>query len=147
MRKLTGKILRESKIPVTEILAPIIIGPGSAPYEIIRDMTYNLLVLTPPRWVRSKFCPIALENMLYYLTQLIAHPTNQHRILDAGEHEYIDYQTLFKRFMRISGKYPLLIPLPIPIRLIFIHLISLITSVFLLITKSLIQRATVQSVS
>lgn len=47
-RKLTGEILRESKIPLTEIRAPIIIGAGSAPYEIIRDMTYNLLILTPP---------------------------------------------------------------------------------------------------
>lgn len=46
-RKLTGEILRESKIPVTEIRAPIIIGAGSVPYEIIRDMTYNLLILTP----------------------------------------------------------------------------------------------------
>ncbi|HGJ5868213.1 DUF2867 domain-containing protein [Arsenophonus nasoniae] len=138
-RKLTGEILRESKIPVTEIRAPIIIGAGSVPYEIIRDMTYNLLILTPPRWVRSKSCPIALKNMLYYLTQLIAHSTNQHRILDAGGPEYIDYQTLFKRFMRISGKYRPIIPLPIPIRLISIHFISLITSVSPLISKSLIQ--------
>ncbi|MDR5615702.1 DUF2867 domain-containing protein [Arsenophonus sp.] len=138
-RKLTGEILRESKIPLTEIRAPIIIGAGSAPYEIIRDMTYNLLILTPPRWVRSKSCPIALENMLYYLTQLIAHPTNEHRILDAGGPEYIDYQTLFKRFMQISGKYRPLIPLPIPIRLISIQFISLVTSVSPSITKSLIQ--------
>lgn len=82
--KLTGEILRESKIPLTEIWAQIIIGACSAPYEIIWDMTYNLFILTPPRWVSSKSCPIALESMLHYLTQLIAHPTNEHRILDAG---------------------------------------------------------------
>jgi len=73
------------------------------------------------------------------LTQLIAHPTNEHRILDAGGLEYIDYQTLFKRFMQTSGKYRPLIPLPIPIRLISIQFISLITSVSPSITKRLIQ--------
>lgn len=117
----------------------MIVGPGSAAFEIMRDMVYNLPILTPPRWVRSKSSPIALKNLIYYLTEIIHHPTHQHRIFDAGGPEYISYQTLFERFINISGKKRLLIPLPIPASIISAGFISLITSVPTSIAKELIQ--------
>ncbi|MGK5744773.1 DUF2867 domain-containing protein [Proteus mirabilis] len=138
-RKLTGEVLRTSSIPVTEIRTSMIVGPGSAAFEIMRDMVYNLPILTPPRWVRSKSSPIALKNLIYYLTEIIHHPTHQHRIFDAGGPEYISYQTLFECFINISGKKRLLIPLPIPASIISAGFISLITSVPTSIAKELIQ--------
>ena len=138
-RKLTGEVLRTSSIPVTEIRTSMIVAPGSAAFEIMRDMVYNLPILTPPRWVRSKSSPIALKNLIYYLTEIIHHPTHQHRIFDAGGPEYISYQTLFERFINISGKKRLLIPLPIPASIISAGFISLITSVPTSIAKELIQ--------
>lgn len=138
-RKLTGEVLRASSIPVTEIRASMIEGPGSAAFEIMCDMVYNLPILTPPRWVRSKSSPIALKNLIYYLTEIINHPTNQHRIFDAGGPEYVSYQNLFERFIKISGKKRLLIPLPIPGSLISAGFISMITSVPTSIAKELIQ--------
>jgi uncharacterized protein YbjT (DUF2867 family) len=59
---------------MTELRAGIIVGAGSAAFEVMRDMVYNLPVLTPPRWVRSRTTPIALENLLYYLVALLDHP-------------------------------------------------------------------------
>ncbi|MBX4354890.1 hypothetical protein K4G97_22135, partial [Mycobacterium tuberculosis] len=53
-RQITGDLLRESGVPVTELRAGIIVGAGSAAFEVMRDMVYNLPVLTPPRWVRSR---------------------------------------------------------------------------------------------
>lgn len=138
-RRLTGDILRESNIPVTEIRSSIIVGAGSAAFEIMRDMVYNLVILTPPRWVRSKSSPIALSNILHYLTQLAKIPANENRIFDAGGPEFISYQELFKRFIKVSGKRRLLIPIPIPISMISVHFISLITSVPPSIAKELIQ--------
>ncbi len=138
-RRLTGEILRESNVPVTEVRAAIIVGSGSAAFEIMRDMVYNLAILTPPRWVRSKSAPIALQNILYYLTELISHPTAEDRIFDAGGPEYLSYQELFKRFIKISGKRRLLIPIPIPVSMISTHFISLVTSVPPSIAKELIQ--------
>ena len=58
---------------MTELRAGIVVGPGSAAFEVMRDMVYNLPVLTPPRWVRSKSSPVALENLLVYLADLLAH--------------------------------------------------------------------------
>ncbi|MDI5677499.1 hypothetical protein MJL30_39165, partial [Salmonella enterica subsp. enterica serovar Anatum] len=43
----------------------------SSAFEVMRDMVYNLPILTPPRWVRSRTTPIALENLLYYLVGLL----------------------------------------------------------------------------
>lgn len=80
-RQITGDLLRESGVPVAEVRAGIIVGAGSAAFEVMRDMVYNLPVLTPPRWVRSRTTPIALENLLYYLLQLLNHPAAEHRIL------------------------------------------------------------------
>ncbi|MCW2258305.1 uncharacterized protein YbjT (DUF2867 family) [Providencia alcalifaciens] len=138
-RRLTGEILRESKVPITEIRSAIIVGSGSAAFEIMRDMVYNLAILTPPRWVRSKSSPIALSNILFYLTELMRIPVTENQIFDAGGPEYMSYQELFKRFIKVSGKRRLLLPIPIPISMISVHFISLITSVPPSIAKELIQ--------
>ncbi|RLM27308.1 NAD(P)-dependent oxidoreductase [Brenneria alni] len=138
-RKTTGDILRSSSIPVTELRAGIIIGAGSAALEIMRDMVYNLPVLTPPRWVRSKSSPIALENLLVYLTEIIRHPSSENRIMDAAGPEYISYQTMFERFIQISGKRRLLLPLPIPTHRVSVWFLHLITSVPPAIAQALIQ--------
>ncbi len=62
-RQATADILREANVPVTELRGWImLLGAGSAAFEVMRDMVYNLPVLTPPRWVRSRTTPIALES-------------------------------------------------------------------------------------
>ena len=110
-RRLTGEILRQSGVPVTELRAGIVVGPGSAAFEVMRDMVYNLPVLTPPRWVRSKSSPVALENLLVYLADLLAHLAQEHRIFDVAGPEYLSYQDMFKRFIALSGKRRWLIPI------------------------------------
>ncbi|MHA7846248.1 DUF2867 domain-containing protein [Serratia sp. D1N4] len=138
-RKLTGEILRQSGIPVTELRASIVVGPGSAAFEVMRDMVYNLPILTPPRWVRSKSSPVSLENLLVYMTELLQHPAQENRIFDVAGPEYISYQTLFERFIVISGKKRWLIPIPLPTRFISVWFISMITSVPTSIASALIQ--------
>lgn len=138
-RRLTGEILRQSGVPVTELRAGIVVGPGSAAFEVMRDMVYNLPVLTPPRWVRSKSSPVALENLLVYLADLLAHLAQEHRIFDVAGPEYLSYQDMFKRFIALSGKRRWLIPIPLPTRLISVWFISLITSVPTPIARALIQ--------
>ena len=124
---------------MTELRAGIVVGPGSAAFEVMRDMVYNLPVLTPPRWVRSKSSPVALENLLVYLADLLAHPAQEHRIFDVAGPEYLSYQDMFKRFIALSGKRRWLIPIPLPTRLISVWFISLITSVPTPIARALIR--------
>jgi uncharacterized protein YbjT (DUF2867 family) len=58
-RRDTGEVLRRGKVRVTEIPAGIIVGPGSAAFEVMRDLVYHLPVMVTPRWVRAKSPPIA----------------------------------------------------------------------------------------
>ena len=138
-RQLTGDILRGAGIPVTELRAGIIVGAGSAAFEVMRDMVYNLPVLTPPRWVRSRTTPIALENLLYYLVELQHHPATAHRVLEAAGPEVLSYQQQFDIFMAVSGRRRPLIPLPLPTRLISVWFLHTITSVPPTIAKALIE--------
>ncbi len=138
-RQATGDILREAGIPLTEIRAGIIIGAGSAAFEVMRDMVYNLPVLTPPRWVRSRTTPIALANLLYYLKKLLDHHPEGHRTFEAAGPEVLSYQQQFKRFMAISGRHRPLIPIPFPTSWISVWFLNMITSVPPEIAKALIQ--------
>ncbi|EPT4465836.1 DUF2867 domain-containing protein [Klebsiella aerogenes] len=138
-RQVTADVLRESGIPVTELRAGIIVGAGSAAFEVMRDMVYNLPVLTPPRWVRSRTTPIALENLLYYLVELLNHPAREHRVFEAAGPDVLSYQQQFTHFMAVSGKHRLLIPIPFPTRWISVWFLNVITSVPPTIAKALIQ--------
>lgn len=138
-RAITGNCLRESGIPITELRAGIIVGAGSAAFEVMRDMVYNLPILTPPRWVRSRTSPIALDNLLYYLEQLMYHRTDVCRFYEAAGPQVLSYQQQFERFMALSGRSRLLIPVPFPTRWISVWFLTLITSVPGAIAKALIQ--------
>lgn len=138
-RQLTGEMLRSATIPLTELRAGIIVGAGSAAFEVMRDMVYNLPVLTPPRWVRSRTTPIALENLLHYLMELLNHPSAQHRVLEAAGPEVLSYQEQFEHFMRVSGRRRLLVPIPFPTSWISVWFLNVITSVPPTTAKALIQ--------
>ncbi|MBW5977617.1 MULTISPECIES: DUF2867 domain-containing protein [unclassified Klebsiella] len=138
-RQITGDLLRESGVPVAEVRAGIIVGAGSAAFEVMRDMVYNLPVLTPPRWVRSRTTPIELENLLYYLLRLLDHPSREHRVFEAAGPETLSYQQQFIRFMAVSGKRRPLIPVPFPTRWISVWFLNVITSVPPTTAKALIQ--------
>ncbi len=70
----------------------------------MRDMVYNLPILTPPRWVRSRTTPIALK--IYSTTVgLLDHLRTKHRILEAAGPQVLSYQQQqFERFMAVSDK-------------------------------------------
>jgi uncharacterized protein YbjT (DUF2867 family) len=69
-RRRTGEVLREGPVPVTELRAGIIVGAGSAAYEVMRDLVNHVPLMVTPRWVSSRSSPLALDNLLTYLVQL-----------------------------------------------------------------------------
>jgi hypothetical protein len=89
--------------------------------------------------VRSRTTPIDLENLLYYLVQLLNHPCAEHRVFEAAGPDVLSYQQQFTHFMAVSGKHRLLIPIPFPTRWISVWFLNVITSVPPTIAKALIQ--------
>ncbi len=113
-RRETGATLRRGPVPVTEIRAGIIIGPGSAAFEVMRDLVLNLPVMVTPRWVRAKSPPIALENLLVYLEAAGRLPAAAGGIYDAGGPQTCTYEDMMREVAAAAGKKPPLI-LPVPV--------------------------------
>ncbi len=105
-RQRTGDALRRGPVPVTEIRAGIIIGPGSAAFEVMRDLVFHLPVMVAPRWVLTKSPPIALDNLLEYLIRAPTLADTEDRILDAAGPEYLNYAEMMRILAEEAGRRP-----------------------------------------
>ncbi|GAM75440.1 nucleoside-diphosphate-sugar epimerases [Vibrio ishigakensis] len=95
-RRETGNILRSTPTPVVELRAGVIIGPGSAAFEIMRDFVYNLPILITPKWVDSKANPIALENLNHYLLSFADEEVTESDFFEVGGPDILSYREQFK---------------------------------------------------
>ncbi|MBD1556455.1 SDR family oxidoreductase [Vibrio sp. S9_S30] len=103
-RRETGNVLRESHVPITEIRAGVIIGAGSAAFEIMRDFVYNLPILITPKWVESKANPIALDNLNHYLLALANSTPSDSQIFEAGGPDVLSYRDQFQILCQITSR-------------------------------------------
>ncbi|MBN3491816.1 DUF2867 domain-containing protein [Vibrio neptunius] len=103
-RRMTGDIIRKAGIPVTELRAGVIIGPGSAAFEIMRDFVYNMPLLITPKWVDSKANPIALENLNHYLLSLIEESPTCHALYEVGGPDTLSYREQFETISVVIQK-------------------------------------------
>jgi uncharacterized protein YbjT (DUF2867 family) len=103
-RRETGDVLRAGPVPVTELRAGIVVGPGSAAFEVIRDLVYHLPVMVTPRWVQSRTQPIALDDLLDYLVQLPEVEETAGRTLDVGGPETLSYEEMLRGFADVVGR-------------------------------------------
>ena len=136
-RQATGSRLRQGKVPVTEIRAGIIVGPGSYAFEVIRDLVNNLPVMVTPRWVQSKSPPIALDNLLYYLVRVGELEQAAGHIYDASGPEMLSYADLLLQYGERVGKRPRIIPVPVLTPSLSSYWLRLVTSVPTSIAKAL----------
>jgi uncharacterized protein YbjT (DUF2867 family) len=138
-RRDTGEVLRDGRVPVTELRAGIIIGPGSAAFEVMRDLVLNLPVMVTPRWVRAKSPPIALGNLLEYLWGIAHAPEAGGRVYEAGGPEEVDYATMMRSLARAAGKRPpLILPVPVLTPQLSSYWLGLVTAVPAPVARALI---------
>ena len=135
----TGELLRQGPVPVTEIRAGIIIGPGSAAFEVIRDLVFHLPLMVTPKWVSSRSQPIALEDVMTYLLHLPDLPQAEGRIYDVGGPEVLTYRELMQRFGRLVGRRPVIVPVPVLTPRMSAMWLDLLTSVPGNIARALIE--------
>ena len=138
-RRDTGARLRQHPVPVTEIRAGIIVGPGSAAFEVMRDLVLHLPVMVTPRWVQAKSPPIALENLLHYLVESSMHPEMAGGIYDAAGPETLNYQAMMTTIARIMGRRePWILPVPVLTPELSAYWLRFVTSVPTNIARALI---------
>ncbi|MCG6940600.1 MAG: SDR family oxidoreductase [Thiohalocapsa sp.] len=139
-RRDTGDVLRRGSVPVTELRAGIIVGPGSAAFEVMRDLVYHLPVMVTPRWVRAKSPPIALDNLLMYLVRLPQIPQSEGRVFDAGGPETLTYAQMMRVLAEEGGKRPpIIIPVPVLSPKLSSYWLRFITAVPTNIARALIE--------
>jgi uncharacterized protein YbjT (DUF2867 family) len=137
-RKETGNILRKSNAIVTELRAGIIVGPGSAAFEVMRDFVYHLPIIITPKWMTSHNSPIALENLLYYLTELLKFTPQEHQVFDVAGPELLTYKQQMQIIGKLAGKKVRIVPLAILTPKMAAHWFKIITSVPTNIAKALV---------
>ena len=137
-RQETGDILRAGTVPVTEIRAGMIIGPGSAAWEIIRDLVNHLPLMVTPRWVHSRSTPIALGNLLRYLADVPKYRETAGEIYDAGGPEVLTYIEIMQAYGELIGKRPRIIPVPVLTPRLSSYWLRLVTTVPVNVARALI---------
>jgi len=125
----TGEVLRAGPVPVTELRAGIIVGPGSAAFEVIRDLVNHLRVMVAPRWVRSRTQPIALDDLLAYLEGVIDVEATAGGIFDVGGPETLSYQELMKQYAETVGRRILVLTVPVLTPRLSSYWLDLVTAV------------------
>jgi uncharacterized protein YbjT (DUF2867 family) len=109
----TGEILRASGVPVIEFRASIIIGAGGLSYEMIQALVERLPVMICPRWVSTLTQPIAIDDVIAYLTAALELPAAGGRTFEIGGPQAVSYGEMMRAYARLRGLRRLLLPVPL----------------------------------
>jgi len=120
--------LASGSVPVTVFRAAMIIGAGSASFEILRYLVERLPVMITPRWVSTEAQPIAIQNVLHYLVACLECPATSGRTLDIGGAEIMTYREIMQVMAAALGlRKRLIIPVPVltpRLSSLWIHLVT-----------------------
>lgn len=98
-----GDLLMASGVPTVVLQAAIIIGSGSASFEMLRHLTRKLPVMVTPKWVNNRIQPIAIADILHYLVGAATVEGEVNRTFDVGGPEVLTYREMIQRFARVAG--------------------------------------------
>lgn len=104
-----GDLLMASGTPTAVLQAAIILGSGSASFEMLRHLTTRLPAMITPKWLDNRIQPIAVVDVLHYLVGAADLPHGANRTFDIGGPEVLTYREMINRFARIVGLRPRLI--------------------------------------
>ncbi|MCK9920458.1 SDR family oxidoreductase [Frankia sp. AgPm24] len=104
-----ARILLDSGVPTLVLRAAVIIGSGSASFEMLRHLTERLPIMLTPRWVRTRIQPIAVRDVLHYLIGALEAPADAHGSFDIGGPDVLTYAEMMQRFAAVEGLRPRII--------------------------------------
>jgi uncharacterized protein YbjT (DUF2867 family) len=112
-RKKVQEILSQSRVPLTSIKTGIIVGSGSASFEIIRDLVEKLPIMITPKWLNTKHQPIAIRNVLEYLTGVLLKSETFNKSYDVGGPDVLSYKEMLLQFAEVRGLRRFIFTVPI----------------------------------
>jgi len=112
-RQQTGAALREAGVPVTEFRAAVIVGSGSLSFEMVRYLTERIPVMITPRWVQTRIQPIAIRDVISYLTAALEQPDSLGEIIEIGGADVLTYGEMMLGYARARGLKRWLVRVPV----------------------------------
>ena len=135
-----AEILLGSGVPTVVLRAAVVLGSGSASFEMLRYLTERLPVMVTPRWVHSRIQPIAIRDVLRYLVGCATLPADVHRCFDIGGPDVMTYLEMMQRFAAVAGlSRRRILPVPVLSPGLSSHWVGLITPVPASIARPLVE--------
>ena len=136
----TGTILKSFGVPTIELRAGIVIGSGSASFEMLRYLTERLPVMTTPRWVETKIQPIAVRDVLRYLVGAAAIDYSVSGDFDIGGPEVFSYREMMMKYAEAAGlRKRIIIPVPVLTPKLSSGWVGLVTPVPITLARRLVE--------
>ena len=125
-----GEILLRSGVPTVVLQAAVILGSGSASFEMLRYLTERLPVMLTPSWVHHRVQPIAVRDVLHYLTRVVDLPADVNRTFDIAGPDVLTYLQMMEGFAEEAGLPPRrMLPVPVLTPRLSSHWVNLVTPV------------------
>ena len=138
-RKMTEDTLSIGDIPVTTLRAGIIIGSGSASFEIIRDLVEKLPIMIAPKWVNNKCQPIGIVDVLEYLIFVLGEKKCFAKSFDIGGPDVLSYKDILRKFAEKRGLSRLIIGVPFLTPRLSSYWLYLVTSANYQVASALVE--------
>ena len=135
----TGAVLASGTVPVTTLRAAVVVGRGSAAFETIVALVDRLPVMVAPRWVSTPTQPIALADMVRYLTGVAGRTEALGESFDVGGPEVITYGEMIRRIACLRGKRPLIVEVPVLSPQLSSYWLHLVTPVGASVARPLVE--------
>jgi uncharacterized protein YbjT (DUF2867 family) len=107
------EILNQGRAPLTALRAGIIVGSGSASFEIIRDLVEKLPVMVAPRWLDTRCQPIAIRDVIACLTGVLLREDTYHRDFDIGCPEILTYKQMLLGYAKVRKLHRFILTVPV----------------------------------
>lgn len=134
-----GRILLASGVPTAVLQAAVVLGAGSASFQMLRHLTERLPAMVAPRWVSNRVQPIAIDDVIFYLIRAGEVEPKLNQTLDIGMSETLTFQEMMQRYAKVTGlQRRLIVAIPVLTPGLASHWVGLVTPVPAGIAKPLV---------
>ena len=144
-RQEVGRALASAGVPVLEFRAAVIVGSGSASFEMIRHIVERLPIILAPTAVNTNCQPIGIRSVLDYLVEALDHP-DVRGIFEIGGRDVLSYRDMMQRYARIRGLRRLILSFPVPLPELAGHWVDIVTPIPYSIAEPLVESLRTQVV-
>lgn len=137
-RKKVERLLSGSRVPLTALRAGIIVGSGSASFEIIRDLVEKLPVMVAPRWLKTKCQPIAIRNVIEFLSGVLGKAETFGRHFDIYGPEVLTYKQMLLGYAEVRKLKRTILTVPVMTPRLSSYWLYFVTSTSYTLAKNLV---------